>query len=134
MIPGLALKDIHAQIVDAFKPPANLGRDVQFRLNVNLAAVVNVNAGFEDVVFDLLQWADGQGRVGDPDQLEQQERRILDGSIETRRDRWGALMIGYTREMFIQGLKRQDFQRSIRQQARFDPHYRTSRDLQMPME
>lgn len=65
MIPGIALKDIHAQIVDAFKPPANLGREVQFRLNVNLAAVVNASAPLDDVVFDLLQWADGQGRLGE---------------------------------------------------------------------
>jgi len=64
MIPGIAFKDILNQVVDAYTLPG-LTREVQFQLNVPLATVVNVQAPFEDVVFELVRWADQQGRVGD---------------------------------------------------------------------
>ncbi len=43
----------------------------------------------------------GQGRVGDPDQLEQQKRRIFYRGIKAGRDGRSPLMIGDTREMLV---------------------------------
>lgn len=65
MIPGIAFKDILGQVLDAYKTLASLAREVEFRLEVPIANVVNVHAPLEDLVFDLIKWADGQGRVGE---------------------------------------------------------------------
>src|SRR5687767_14875763 len=65
MIPGIAFKDIFDQVLDAFKTLESLAREVTFRLNETLANVVNVHAPLGDVVFELIKWADMQGRAGE---------------------------------------------------------------------
>jgi V8-like Glu-specific endopeptidase len=64
MIPGIAAKEIHTQLTDAYDL-AGLTQELAFALNMNLANVVTVNAAFGTVVFELIRWADREGHLGE---------------------------------------------------------------------
>lgn len=61
MMPGVTFEEIRNQITDAFSPN-ELAALVRERMNVQIERVTALNATFDDQVFQLLAWAERNGR------------------------------------------------------------------------
>lgn len=61
---GPQLQQLKVALLSAFPDRGSLEQMVSFGLGENLAAIVN-DANLDNAVFELIQWADSQGRIGE---------------------------------------------------------------------